>query len=123
MHVARWAGIIVGLLGMGMALILATWNIASLWDQFNTFLGLFTSGLGALFFLGIFFPRVGATSAFIGLVVGIVILVVVQSNTNISFLLYGFIGMVSSIVVAYLISYRLPNKKDNKGYTWKSIRK
>ena len=123
MHVARWAGIIVGLLGMGMALILATWNIASLWDQFNTFLGLLTSGLGALFFLGIFFPRVGATSAFIGLVVGIVILVVVQSNTNISFLLYGFIGMVSSIVVAYLISYRLPNKKDNKGYTWKSIRK
>ena len=123
MNVARWAGIIVGLLGVGMALILATWNIASLWDQFNTFLGLLTSGLGALFFLGIFFPRVGATAAFIGLVVGIVILVIVQGNTNISFLLYGFIGMVSSIIVAYLISFVLPNKKDNKGYTWKSITK
>ena len=123
MNVARWAGIIVGLLGVGMALILATWNIASLWDQFNTFLGLLTSGLGALFFLGIFFPRVGATSAFIGLVVGIVILVIVQGNTNISFLLYGFIGMVSSIIVAYLISFVFPNKKDNKGYTWKSIDK
>ncbi len=123
MSVARWAGIIVGMLGIGMALILATWNIASLWDQFNTFLGLLTSGLGALFFLGIFFPRVGATSAFIGLVVGIVILVAVQSNTNISFLLYGFIGMVSSIIVAYLVSFVLPNTKDIKGYTWKSITK
>ncbi|NLZ94988.1 MAG: sodium:solute symporter, partial [Bacteroidales bacterium] len=123
MNVARWAGIIVGLLGVGMALILATWNIASLWDQFNTFLGLLTSGLGALFFLGIFFPRVGATSAFIGLVVGIVILVAVQGNTNISFLLYGFIGMVSSILVAYLVSFVLPNKKNIKGYTWKSITK
>ena len=123
MGVARWAGIIVGLLGIGMALVLATWNIASLWDQFNTFLGLLTSGLGALFFLGIFFPRVGASSAFIGLVVGIVILVVVQGNTNISFLLYGFIGMVSSIIVACLVSFVLPNKKDIKGYTWKSITK
>ncbi len=123
MSVARWAGIIVGLLGVGMALILATWNIASLWDQFNTFLGLLTSGLGALFFLGIFFPRVGATSAFIGLVVGIVVLVAVQGNTNISFLLYGFIGMVSSIIVAYLVSFVLPNTKDIKGYTWKSITK
>lgn len=123
MSVARWAGIIVGLLGIGMALVLATWNIASLWDQFNTFLGLLTSGLGALFFLGIFFPRVGATSAFIGLVVGIVILVAVQGSTNISFLLYGFIGMVSSIIVANLVSFVLPNKKDIKGYTWKSITK
>ena len=123
MLVARWAGIIVGLLGIGMALILATWNIASLWDQFNTFLGLLTSGLGALFFLGIFFPRVGATSAFIGLIIGLGILVTVQSKTNISFLLYGFIGMASSILIAYLASFAFPNKKDNNGYTWSSIEK
>lgn len=123
MNVARWAGIIVGLLGVGMALILATWNIASLWDQFNTFLGLLTSGLGAIFFLGIFFPRVGSTSAFIGLITGIAVLVWVQGNSNLSFLLYGLIGMVSSIVVANLVSFVLPNKKDIKGYTWKSIDK
>ena len=123
MSVARWAGIIVGVLGIGMALILATWDIASLWDQFNTFLGLLTSGLGAIFFLGIFFPRVGSTSAFIGLITGIVVLVIVQSNSSVSFLLYGLIGMVSSIVVAYLISFIFPNKKDIKGYSWSSIEK
>ena len=123
MSVARWAGIIVGVLGIGMALILATWDIASLWDQFNTFLGLLTSGLGAIFFLGIFFPRVGSTSAFIGLITGIVVLVIVQSNSSVSFLLYGLIGMVSSIVVAYLLSFIFPNKKDIKGYSWSSIEK
>ena len=123
MRVARWTGIIVGAFGIGMALILATWDIASLWDQFNTFLGLLTSGLGAIFFLGIFFPRVGSTSAFIGLITGIVVLVIVQSNSSVSFLLYGLIGMVSSIVVAYLLSFIFPNKKDIKGYSWSSIEK
>ena len=123
MSVARWAGIIVGVLGIGMALILATWDIASLWDQFNTFLGLLTSGLGAIFFLGIFFPRVGTTSAFIGLITGIAVLVWVQGNSTLSFLLYGLIGMVSSIVTAYFLSFIFPNKKDIKGYSWSSIEK
>lgn len=123
MTVARWAGIIVGMLGIGMALVLATWDIASLWDQFNTFLGLLTSGLGALFFLGIFFPRVGSLSAFVGLVAGIAVLVWVQGNSNLSFLLYGLIGMLSSIAIANLASFVLPNKKNIKGYTWSSIDK
>jgi Na+/proline symporter len=123
MSVARWTGILVGVLGIAMALILATWDIASLWDQFNTFLGLLTSGLGAIFFLGIFFPRVGSTAAFVGLISGIIVLVLVQGNTNLSFLLYGLIGMASSILVAYLLSFLLPNKKDIKGYTWSSIEK
>lgn len=123
MNVARWTGVIVGVLGIGMALILATWDISSLWDQFNTFLGLLTSGLGAIFILGIFFPRVGSTAAFIGLVAGIAILVWVQSNTALSFLLYGLIGMASSIIIAYLLSFVFPNRKENKGYTWSSIDK
>lgn len=122
MQVARWAGIIVGLMGIALALILATWDIASLWDQFNTFLGLLTSGLGALFFLGIFFPRVSSKSAFIGLIFGVFVLMMVKNNTNTSFLLYGFTGMVSSIFIAYLASFVFPNRKNIKGFTWKTIK-
>lgn len=121
MSVARWSGIIVGLFGIAMALVLATWNIASLWDQFNTFLGLLTSGLGALFILGIFFPRVNAWSALVGIVAGIIVLVLVKNNTTLSFLLYGFIGMAASIVIAVLLSLISQNKKEVKGYTWESI--
>lgn len=121
LKVARWSGLLCGLLGMGMALVLATWNIASLWDQFNTFLGLLTSGLGALFILGIFFPRVGAKAALTGVLAGLIVLLVVKENTSMSFLLYGFIGMAAAILIAWFISYLLPNKKDVKGFTWDSI--
>ena len=121
MRVAQWSGIICGVFGMAMALVLATWNIASLWDQFNTFLGLLTSGLGALFILGIFFPRVNAWSALAGIVGGIIVLMLVKNNTSLSFLLYGFIGMAASIVIALVVSIIIPNKKKVKGFTWKSI--
>ncbi len=122
MQVARWSGILCGLFGMGMALVLATWNIASLWDQFNTFLGLLTCGLGALFILGIFFPRVGSKSALLGVVGGIVVLFIIKANSDISFLLYGFIGMVSGIAMAYLLSFVLPNRKDKGRYTWETMK-
>lgn len=118
MNVARWSGVIIGLLGTGMAIVLATWNISSLWDQFNTFLGLLTSGLGALFILGIFFPRVSGTSALIGLFSGVVILYLVKVNTNLSFLLYGLIGIVSIIVISLIFSILIPNKKEIKNLTW-----
>ena len=123
MRVARWSGVVIGLLGTAMAIMLATWNIASLWDQFNTFLGLLTSGLGALFILGIFFPRVGATSAFMGIACGVIILYWVKNETSLSFLLYGLIGMVSSIGFASLFSIFIPNKKEVRGFTWFSRKK
>lgn len=123
LKVARWSGILCGLLGLGMALVLATWNIASLWDQFNTFLGLLTSGLGALFILGIFFPGVGAKAALAGVIAGLVMLVLIKDYTSLSFLLYGFFGMAASILIAYLASFVLPNKKKISGYTWQTIDK
>ena len=122
MQVARWSGLLCGLLGMGMALVLATWNIASLWDQFNTFLGLLTSGLGAIFILGIFFPRVGSKAALTGVISGLLVLLVVRNNTPLSFLLYGFIGMTASIIIALAFSLIFPNRKENTQYTWKGIR-
>jgi solute:Na+ symporter, SSS family len=123
MAIARWSGALAGFLGIGMALVLATWNIASLWDQFNTFLGLLTSGLGALFIMGIFFSRISGTAALTGVFGGLVILIVVKNNTNLSFLLYGFIGMAASIAIAFVASYLWPNIKDIKGLTWKTQRK
>lgn len=122
MSIARWSGVIVGILGIGMALILATWNIASLWDQFNTFLGLLTAGLGALFIMGIFFPRISGNAALIGTFGGIALLLCVKNQTDLSFLLYGFVGMTASIFIALLISIMWPNRKNIAGYTWQGIK-
>ncbi len=117
MTVARSSGILAGVLGIGLALVLATWNIASLWDQFNTFLGLLTGGLGALFIMGIFFPKISGRAALIGVLAGVFMLVVIRQYTDVSFLLYGFAGISLSIVAAWLVSLRYPNQKSIDGYT------
>ncbi len=120
MLVARWSGVIVGVFGMGMALVLATWDIASLWDQFNTFVGLLTGGLGALFIMGIFFPRISGPAAFLGTLGSLAVLTIVKNQTDLSFLLYGLIGLASSVLLGLLISVFKPNRKAIEGFTWGS---
>ena len=123
MRVARWSGIITGLLGMAMALVLATWNIASLWDQFNTFLGLMTSGLGAFFIMGIFFPRISGKAALAGVITGIFILILIKNHTSISFLLYGFVGVTISVAIGWILSFVMKNNKDIQRLTWAGQKK
>ncbi len=121
--VARWSGIIFGGIGVGFALLMATLNILSLFDYFNKILGLLASGLGGLFIMGIFFPRIDSRSALSGFAIGTGVLLLVQLGTDISFWLYGFIGMVVSVVVAYIASFIFSNKKEITGFTWKTIKK
>lgn len=124
LKVARWSGILFGGLGVALALLMATWNIRSLFDYFNYILGLLASGLGGLFFMGIFFPRIDGRSALTGFVFGIVSLLLVNSFTDISFLLFGFIGMIISVTVAWLASFLWGKKnKDINGLTWKTLKK
>lgn len=105
MRFARVSGIVVGGLGLAMAVLLATFDIASLWDQFNFFLGLLTSGLGGLFMMGIFTRRIGTRSALAGFAGSIAILLIFNRMSSVSFLLYGFIGLVSCFVIGYLSSF------------------
>ena len=105
MRFARWSGILVGGLGILMAVLLASFDIASLWDQFNFFLGLFTSGLGGFFMMGIFIKRIGTASAITGFIGSMVVLLLFNSYSNISFLLYGLIGLVSCCLIGYLSSF------------------
>lgn len=99
---ARYSGIIFGSIGVGLALLMATWNILSLFDYFNYILGLMSSGLGGLFAIGIFFPRIDGKSALIGFVLSTILLLIISVYTDVSFLLFGFIGIVLSIVIALL---------------------
>ena len=102
---ARIAGIIVGGLGVIMALVLASSSIYSLWDQFNFYLGLLTSGVGGLFAMGIFTRRIGTRSALAGFAGSLVIVLLCHAHTHISPVLYGFIGLVSCFVIGYLASF------------------
>ncbi|MEZ4826066.1 MAG: hypothetical protein R3C61_07195 [Bacteroidia bacterium] len=50
LRIARIATIVTGVLGVLLALWMASSTIKSLWDQFYRYLGLFTGGLGGMFY-------------------------------------------------------------------------
>jgi hypothetical protein len=54
---------------------------------------------------------------------GLILLLLIKNNTPISFLLFGFIGMTASILIAVAMSFLLPNKNMDKGYTWEGMKK
>ena len=105
MRFARWTGVLLGGFGIVMAIMLATFDIASLWDQFNFFLGLLTSGVGGLFMMGIFTKRIGTRSALTGFVCSIVALLLFHRFSHVSVILYGFLGLVSCFAGGYVSSF------------------
>jgi len=122
--VARISGIIMGGIGVGLALLMAMWNILSLFDYFNYILGMLASGLGGLFFMGIFIPRIRGRAAIIGFLGGFLTVLLVKMQTDIHLMLFGFIGMASSVLYGVLASYIFPEKeKPLQGLTITSMNK
>ena len=124
LKVARISGIVLGSLGVIIALIMAGMNILSLFDFFNFILGLLASGIGGLFILGIFFGKVKGKAAFLGFGTGIIALFIISYQTDISFLLYGFIGLVSTVIFALIWTWILPAEPIDvqNGLTFKTIK-
>ena len=102
--IARWASVASGMVGLVLALLMATWDIQSFLDFFNEILGLLTSGLGGLFFIAVFMKRVKGYAALTGFVAGEAVVFWLSECSNANFLLFGAIGMAVCIVVAWLLS-------------------
>ena len=109
LRVARWTCIVSGMMGLCIALLMATWDITSLLDYFNTILGLLTSGLGGLFVMAVFIPRIKGWSALTGFIAGEVVVLLMYLFTDANFFLFGATGIVVSVIVAWLAS--LANKR------------
>ena len=120
---ARVAGVISGIIGMLIAILMATVDIQSLLDYFNTILGLLSGAIGGVFMMGIFFPRINATNALIGFICGTATVFYMNFYTEVNFLLFGFVSMLVSVVVALLLSFVFPNKKKQDGLTWQTLPK
>ncbi|MCR5851157.1 MAG: sodium/solute symporter [Bacteroidaceae bacterium] len=110
LRVARWTCIVSGMMGLGIALLMATWDITSLLDYFNTILGLLTSGLGGLFFVAVFMPRVRGYAGLIGFIAGEVTVFLVKTFTEANVFTFGLIGIIVCIIVSYLMSYVLRSR-------------
>ena len=102
--VARWSSMLSGLIGLVLALFMATWNVQSFLDFFNSALGLLTSGLGGLFFMAVFMKRVKGYAALIGFVAGEAVVFWMSECTDANLFLFGATGIVVSVVVAWILS-------------------
>ena len=108
LRLARVLTVVLGVVGTGTAMVMAGGEIKSLWDQFMRILGLFGGSLAGLFVLGIFTRRAHGTGAFIGAVVSALVLYVVQQYTPLHFFLYAAVGILSCLVVGYVMSLVVP---------------
>ena len=71
--IARLITGIVGLSSLGFALMMATWDIQSLWEEFTKYIGLLGGNLGGLFILSIFTRSAHSRSVMMGLLFSIII--------------------------------------------------
>ncbi|MPZ19415.1 MAG: sodium/solute symporter [Luteitalea sp.] len=110
MRLARRLTILVGLGGTISALMMATWNIRSLWDLFLQSIGLLGGGLAGVFALGIFTRRAHGIGALVGLAASALLLHFVQQHTAVHFFLYAAIGGTTCMVVGYITSLFIPSR-------------
>jgi SSS family transporter len=108
--IARIATVATGVLGVLLALWMASSNIKSLWDQFYRYLGLFTGGLGGMFLLGMLTKKANATGTLLGLVASALLIWYISVFTEINFLMYAFFGVASCFVFGYIFSLIFKDK-------------
>src|SRR5690606_8702640 len=112
LSIARIATLISGVFGILAAIWMATSDILSLWDKFFEVLGLFAGGLGGVFLLGMLFRKANGTGAIAGLVVSSVVQYFVPKYFDLHSLLYVATGVISCVLVGYLVSLITPHPKD-----------
>ncbi|MGE9268956.1 MAG: sodium:solute symporter family transporter, partial [Verrucomicrobiales bacterium] len=108
LRLARWLTALIGILATLSALALAELNLKSLWDSYNSLVGLAASGLAGLFALGIFSKRANGPGALIGAAASALVLSLVQSRSELHFFLYAGIGILSCVGVGWLASHLFP---------------
>ncbi|MGI9550094.1 MAG: sodium:solute symporter family transporter, partial [Aurantibacter sp.] len=104
LKLAKLATLVLGLLGILFALLMATMDIKSLWDEFQKILGLVIGSLGGVFLLGMLSKKANSPGVLIGLVLSIVFQIVVAWNQSVHLLLYAATGVLSCFVFGYFAS-------------------
>ena len=124
LRLARISTFTLGVLGTILALLFASSDIKSLWDQFMTILGLFGGSMCGLFCLGIFTKRANGPGAIVGALAGAAGVFYVQRSTNIHLLLYAFVGITFCCLFGYIASAAFPgSKKSIAGLTIHTLEK
>jgi Na+/proline symporter len=116
--IARRATLLIGLLGIALAMFLANLNdVRSLWETFLAILGLFGGTVSGLFALGIFTRRAHGLGALLGALGSVTLVVCVYLFGWMSFWLYSAIGVCSCCLGGYFLSLILPGTARTQGLT------
>lgn len=101
---ARTLTVILGLVGTGTAMVLATFEIRYMFDFFQKVIGLFGGSLAGVFILAAFTRRANTRGAVAGLLTGGALTLLVAFTTEVHFLLYAAIGTLGCVITGYLTS-------------------
>ena len=115
---ARWTTVVTGVLGTGLALVLAGVETLPVFDLMAYWTGRLIGGFGGLFLLAVFTTRTTASGAIVGVIVGSLVPYWLSENTELSFYLFHASGILSCMLAGYVASLILPGrKKDLTGLT------
>ena len=114
---ARTATLLLGIFVTCIALYMAHKGVSSLWDKFNTILGLFTGCIGGAFILGIFTKKASGNGVMAGMAISCVTQILIQHYTDIHLLMYAFTGLVSCVIFGYIFSLFMPAERNLAGLT------
>lgn len=105
LRTAQFATLIFGIIGIVFAYMMATWEVKSLWDEFNKILGLILGSMGGLFLLGMTTKRANAPGAVCGIIASVVVQLLMIHYQCVHLLLYTTTGFISCYLIGYLSSY------------------
>jgi solute:Na+ symporter, SSS family len=106
----KWLTGLVGLTGTGAALLMATFEIKSIFDMWTQLSFLIMGGFGGVFILGMFTRRANGWGALTGAVSSIGITFAVKTFTDLHFWAYGSVSVLACVMVGYLSSLVLPHR-------------
>ena len=101
---AEWTTVAVGLVGIGLALLLSTFDIHSLFDLSIELAGLLGGGFAGAYTLGMFTRRANAPGVAIGIGASIALTLVAWSMDLVHPYFYLAISIMLCIVIGYLAS-------------------
>ena len=110
---ARIATLLLGLFVTGIALYMAQQGVSSLWDKFNTILGLFTGSIGGVFLLGIFTKKANGPGVVTGMIASCIVQLLIQQYTSVHLLMYAFTGLASCVTLGYAFSLLMGGQNKN----------
>jgi len=110
---AKILTLLIGLVGTGLAFLLATFEVKSIFDLWMEILGVVGGCFGGVFILGMFTTKANTQGAIIGAVCSIIITVLVKTQTDVHIMLFSTVSVVSCIIIGYFSSFLFKSETKN----------